>query len=163
MQALLDSSESPAFRHGVCVKCYKWVMEPFQIIIDVQPRPIKNNQSIVYNKYTKKPMIVKDLARSSFLDEARLKVASQHNGGVLKDRVDIQVRFRYSDLRVPDSDNALNFVYDAIKGIVIEDDKPQYIGRTIIEDIYLDRNKQPQIEMAFTKSEKSWSDVKIGK
>ena len=135
--------------------------KPIKLVIWERARPIKNNREGIIRGG--KIINVANKSSATSLQAARWKLRSQFKQKPLDYRVELIVQFYYENARVPDTDNALNFVYDALKGIVVIDDKPKYIGRTVLEDIIITRGKLPKIEVTLTKCQTTWKQITTAK
>lgn len=70
----------------------------------------------------------------AWLKGARLELAAQHRGQPLTGCYQVDLRIYYADGRGHcDLDNASSGLLDCLKGIVVVDDSPKYIGRLTVE------------------------------
>lgn len=81
------------------------------------------------------------------LQDAKRQLREQHEGLTLKGCYDLEVRCYYADYRWwLDTDALLTFVLDALKGVVVADDKPKFL-RDCTGRPRLSRLKQTYIEI----------------
>ena len=106
-------------------------MQPIVLVLPFRAISSKNHHQIKYkNPYLKTgPYIAKSDAVEAALELAQGYLRQQYRGAPIARAVHLDLKFEYKNAKaVPDIDNAENFVLDALKGVVLQDDGWKYVG-----------------------------------
>lgn len=107
------------------------------------PRSGKNSSQILRNRKTGARFVKKSKAASAWLTEAKVQLINQRGRRrILEGRLSIHADY-YQRADVCDGDNMQSLLWDALKGVVVEDDKPfvEWSGKK-----HIDRER-PRIEV----------------
>ena len=116
------------------------------LVINSRPYSTKNNRQLA-----RKRSFINKVAKKA-LDEAKWGFKQQWKKKPSKEKHNIEISIFYKDKRSwLDPDNAAAFVLDALKGIVIEDDSPTYIGDLLVRSPELSRQGRAHIDVVLKK------------
>lgn len=122
-----------------------------KITIPITPRPKKNSQQIIYNKKTKKPMIVQSKLYANFERECGLYLLKYKSN--IDYGINLKIKFYVPDRRKRDIANYIEAIQDIlVKYEVIQDDNYNIVSSLDGTRMYIDK-ENPRVEIEITKLE----------
>lgn len=122
-----------------------------KIVIPITPRPKKNSQQIIYNKKTKKPMIVQSKLYTNFERECGLYLLKYKSN--IDYSINLKIEFYVPDRRKRDIANYIEAIQDIlVKYEVIQDDNYNIVSSLDGTRMYIDK-ENPRVEIEITKLE----------
>lgn len=122
-----------------------------KITIPITPRPKKNSQQIIYNKKTKKPMIVQSKLYANFERECGLYLLKYKSN--IDYGINLKIEFYVPDRRKRDIANYIEAIQDIlVKYEVIQDDNYNIVSSLDGTRMYIDK-ENPRVEIEITKLE----------
>lgn len=113
-----------------------------RLVINSKPFSTKNSRQLARGR-----SFINAKAKNA-MRHAEAELAEQWQREPSKARWDLEVRIFYKNRASwLDRDNALSFVFDVMKGVIIEDDSDRYIANVFAPSPQVSANKEARIEI----------------